>query len=73
MKNYILSPSAYESLEKLAQNTQWEADFDRCLRFLEAAVEYGEAVIIGKDETGLHYKELGWQPLDVLAACERVG
>ena len=66
MKTYFLSPPAYESLGRLVTNAQWDADFDRCLRFLDVVVEYGEAVMLRENEGATVYEERGWVPLGVV-------
>jgi len=62
---YSLSPVARRGLNELARNDAWGCDYDRCLRFLEAAVSAGEAVVITEAESRNVRERDDWQRLEV--------
>jgi hypothetical protein len=66
VKEYSLSPNAYDEFLQLAKNPCWGADYFCCLRFLEAAVQFGEACEVQAADT--NNQRLGWIVI-AIAGC----
>jgi hypothetical protein len=62
MREYILSPNAYDELLELAQNPCWGADYSCCLGFIDAAIQFGEAFQL---EGAIRNERPGWIEISV--------
>lgn len=72
MKVYSLSPSAYEGLLELASDSLWCRDYQRILRFLDAAVSLEEAAVLGTDCNDTSADHKTWKQVAFLGSTEQV-